>query len=90
MQNSNSITGSNIKYILKDTGVLIVPGVTRKTLLKDYIVYNTPHGEEWRIPLITSLIEMREHRWEMDFDEECGDNFSDNAINSMIDRVCID
>ena len=90
MQNCNSITGSNIRYILNETGVLIVPGVTRKTCLKDYTVYSIPDGEEWRIPLITSLIEMREQRWEIDFDEECPENLSDDAIYSMISRACID
>ena len=36
--------------------------------------------------LITSLIEMREQRWEIDFDEECAETLSDDAIYST--RIC--
>ena len=53
-------------------------------------MYSVPSGEEWRIPLLSSLIEMKEKRWVVEFDEENNDTLSNNAIDKMIDRACID
>ena len=47
-------------------------------------------GEEWRAPLITSLLQIKEDHWEIEFDQE-GEVFLPNdVIKIMIDRVCVD
>ena len=90
LHNLFSVTGSNIRKILNETGVLVVPGKTTKQALNNFEVYSVPSGEEWRIPLLSSLIEMKEKRWVIQFDEEDNDILGDEAIDMMIDRACID
>ena len=84
-----SVVGSNLRSILLETDKLVIPGVTKSNVLQDYTVYNVPESEKWRIPLLTSLIEMREERWCVKFDEE-DDDLPVDAIKMMIDRACID
>ena len=73
-----------------DTNKLVIPGVTKKIALHDFNVYDTPKGEEWRIPLLFSLLEMREERWTVQFDEEPDDTLPNDAIKTIIERVCVD
>ena len=84
-----SVVGSNLRTILLETDKVVIPGYTKSYTLQDYTVYRVPESEEWRIPLLTSLIEMREERWCVKFDEE-DDDLSVDAIKMMIDRACID
>ena len=85
-----SVTASNLKTILLETDKLIIPGTTNKLTLKEYNVYQTPQGEEWRAPLVTSLLKIKEDQWKIDFDQE-GEVFLPNdVIKIIIDRVCVD
>ena len=87
---TKSVTGNNIRCILKQTDTLIIPGKTSKDSLSNYKVYNIPDGEEWRVPLLESLMAIREKRWEVQFNEEADENLNDDAIKLMIDRACGD
>ena len=58
-----SQVGGNLRTILIQTGVLVVPGRTRPADLNNYRVYTVPEGEEYRIPLLHSLIDIREDNW---------------------------
>ena len=82
-----SVTGSNLRKILLDAGHLINPGVTKKNILDSYRVYKIPEEEEWRIPLIESLLEVKSGNWAIEFDEE-EDSLNDDAIKLMLDRAC--
>ena len=82
-----SVTGSNLRKILLDTGNLITPGLTSKVILENYKVYKIPEGEEWRVPLIESLLEVKAGNWAIEFDEE-EDNFNGDAVTLMLDRAC--
>ena len=84
-----SVVGSNLRTILLETDKLVIPGQTKSHILQDFTVYSVSESEEWRIPLLTSLIEMREERWCVKFDEE-DDDLSIDAIKMMIDKACID
>ena len=86
--NCRSITGGNLRKILIDSGVKIEPGVTQIQSLNSYTVYETPEGQEWRLPLLTSLLELRDSRWELQYDEEC-DKMTEDDISVMINNVCI-
>ena len=85
-----SVTGSNLRKIMLDSSKLVIPGVTKKIALYDFNVYDTPEGEEWRVPLLFSLLEMREERWTVQFDEELDDMLPNDAIKTMIERVCVE
>ena len=40
--------------------------------------------------MLKSLIEIREKRWEVQFNEEGDETLNDDAIKLMIDRACGD
>ena len=82
-----SWTGQNIRKILLDTNVTVVPGVTRTHDLSDYRVYETPAEENWRLGLLVSLLEVRDARWSVMFDEESG-QLSEDETSAMINDVC--
>ena len=53
-------------------------------------IYATPEGEEWRLPLLQSLLEVRSENWDILFneEEEEQDNFDGNDISAMIEETC--
>ena len=85
-----SVTASNLKTILLETDKLIIPGTTNKLTLKEYNVYQTPQGEEWRAPLITSLLQIKEDQWVIEFDQEGEEFLPNDVIKIMIDSICVD
>ena len=89
-KDSRSSTGSNIKTILQQTGTLVIPGSTHKGVLNVFVVYKTPPNQEWRFPLLVSLLELRESNWTVTFDEEEETSLLEkDAIDQLIDSVCI-
>ena len=75
-----SLTDSNLRRVLLDTGIKIEPG----SCLNNYRVYKTPLDQEWRIGLLKSLIEIRDNQWSVDFDEEIGVLVSQEVTISTI------
>ena len=69
------------------------PGVTRPSALNQYCVYPVPEGEEFRLPLLVSLLQIRSENWSVIFNEENGgedsdDKIEENDIVTMINEVC--
>ena len=52
------------------------------------MVHKPPAGEEWRLPLLVSLLEIRDSSWELNFDEEVG-NLKEDEITNLISTVCV-
>ena len=65
-----SYTGSNLRRILLDTGIKIIPGSTAHSELNDVNIYEIPAGEAWRHPFLCSLLKIRDEEWEVHFDDE--------------------
>ncbi len=82
-----SVTGSNIRRILLETNVPIIAGTTRGYAIKAHRVYTVPSASKWKIPLLTSLLEVRSSQWEVTFDE-LGESLEPNEIQYMIDDIC--
>ena len=76
-------TGSNIRTLLLSTG--IDPRFMSRHNLKTWRVY--PPKDNWTVPLLTSLLELRAGNWELTFDDE-EDNLQDDELNFMIAAVC--
>ena len=88
-----SLVGGNLRQILLETQVLVVPGVTRPSELNNYCVYPVPEDEAYRLPLLQSLLEIRNDNWAVIFNEENGgdehdDELEENDIITMINDVC--
>ena len=65
-----SSTGSNLRSILKNFGVQVVPGFTSDYVIKGQLVHKVPEGEEWKIPLLHNILRVRDGEWVVEFDEE--------------------
>ena len=75
-----SLTGRNIDTIKEETSLDIRAGVTSHLELSTWMVYNPPDGEDWRLPLLTSLLAVRDSGWEISFNDE--DEALDNTSYS--------
>ena len=82
-----SLIGGNLRKIQLVTGIKIVPGVTAPVQLRNCRIYKAPEGEEWRLPLLQSLLEIRSENWEILFNEEL-ENYEGDDISTMIEEVC--
>ena len=47
-----------------------------------------PTGQDWRLPLLVYLLEIKDDQWVIEFDEET-DKFSENEVTSLVNNVCI-
>ena len=56
--------------------------------IHDYHVYPVPDGQEWRLGLLKSLMEIRLDNWEVMFDDEDNCEMIENDIDRMINDVC--
>ena len=65
-----STTGANLRCIMKNFGVQVVPGSTPGSVLKATRVHKVPDGDEWKVPLLHSLLKIREGEWVVGFNEE--------------------
>ena len=80
-----TLTGSNVRRILLDTG--LDPRSTSKHQLADWAVYQA--ADTWTVPLLASLLELRNETWVVNFDlEDEMDTLDDKDINFMIEAVC--
>ena len=84
-----SQTGGNIRKIFLDTGVRITPGVTAATAISNYIVYKVEEEQEWKLPLLHSLLEVRDDQWEIRFEDDDVEQLQDDDINDMIHDICV-
>ena len=62
-----SQVGGNLAKIRNDTGLLVTPGHTSPDVLRNYRVYSAPDGQEYRLPLLVSLMEIRIDNWSIIF-----------------------
>ena len=84
-------TGSNIRDILIDTGIQTRSKNTNKSQLESFNVYKPPEEAKWKLPLLMSLIEIRDQRWEVLFNEEEEEGrISEDNVTAMIDQLCIE
>ena len=58
-----SQTGGNIKKISLDSDMRIIPGVTDKFSMTGVEVYKVDETEQWRLPILHSLIEVKNDQW---------------------------
>ena len=64
----------------------MTPGQTLVSSIKKNVLQEVPVGEEWKVPLIHSLLEIRSGEFKLEFDE---DDFADNEIvDDVLLHVC--
>ena len=83
-----SLVGSNLRVIHLETGIPVMPGITKPHEISDHRVYKFDEKESWKLQLLTSLLEIRDQRWQILFDEEDGTGSLDpDDITFMIRDV---
>ena len=86
--NVQSLVGSNLRTIQLETGISVIPGITKPLEISNHRVYKFEDKEIWKIKLLCSLLEIRDQRWEILFDEEEGTgSLRTDDITAMIDNV---
>ena len=83
-----SLTGRNLHTIKTETKMVIRPSITSHLELTSWFVYDPPEGQEWRLPLMVSLLEIRDSNWEVLFDDET-EGLGQNIIQIFLDSICI-
>ena len=83
-----SLVGSNLRLIYLETNVHLIPGITKPFSICNHRVYSPESENLWKIQLLTSLLEIRNLRWEILFDEENGTgSLNPDDITEMIKMV---
>ena len=78
--------GSNVRKILLDTG--LDPRSVSIHQLSDWRVHQP--ADNWSVPLLASLLELRNKNWEVNFDIEDEEQaLNDQEIDFMIEAVCM-
>ena len=72
------------------TGISVMPGTTSPGQFGNCRVYDAPEGDEWKLPLLHSLLEVRNDNWEILFceEEESNNDLEEDDISAMILEVC--
>ena len=79
-------TGSNVRKILLDT--CLAPRCVSRHQLSGSRVYQPV--DDWSVPLLVSLLELRNENWEVNFDiEDEEDTLTDQEIDFMVESVCM-
>ena len=83
-----SLTGRNFNTIQVETKLQIKPGVSKHTELLAWMVYDPPDGQEWKLPLLSSLLAIRDSEWGIIFNDET-EGLDNNFIQVLIDNICV-
>ena len=82
-----SVTGSNLRSILVNTGVQVVPGAAQGWVIKKQTQFPVPEVDHWKVPLLHSLLLVRAGDFTITFD----DNTDDDEMNipeDILSNIC--
>ena len=84
-----SMTGSNLRSILLHTGVHVVPGTQQGYLIKKQRCFKVPETDEWKVPLLHSLLQIKAGDFEIKFDENDADDDDNMDIpDDILANIC--
>ena len=79
-----SPTGSNIRTTFIETGT--DPRRIGTFLSKEWRVYAAQ--DDWTVPLLWNLLQVRGDKWEILYDDEAGTVAEDEEVEFMINAIC--
>ena len=82
-----SVTGSNLRNILLTTGVQVTPGFTGAGTVRNKTLVSVPEGEEWKVPLLHSLLSVQMGEAVVDFEDD-NELENDNVIEDILFNIC--
>ena len=81
---ARSTTGANIRTIVRE--VVNDPKLLKLQALNIWRVYCKT--DSWTVPLLRSLLEIRDNNWEVVYDDESGERANEEEIEFMISAIC--
>ena len=60
--------------------------MTKASAIRSQALQEVPAGEEWRVPLLHSLLELRAGEWQLQFDDN--DDHNDVIVDDVLVHVC--
>ena len=84
-KDTRTITGKNIREILKTTDNDDIMSMNVQEVKSKLIFKNIPENEHWRVPLIKELTNIRQNVLQVTFDD--GDTLSMDELSDMISFV---
>ena len=82
-----TVTALNLATIQEETGLLVLPGKTMPCELMNWRVYKPEEDKSWIMPLLSSLLEIRDERWEVNFNKET-EQLMPDELQTVIDGIC--
>ena len=82
-----SVTGSNLRSILVNTGVQVIPGITKGYTVKKHRLFQVSELEKWKVPLLHSLLSVRAGEFEISFDDKNVDDDDGEEESNMTDDI---
>ena len=79
-----TLTGGNTRQIFLETKV--DPRTSSSHVQKNWRMY--PQLDNWTVPLLRNLIEVRGGNWEVVYDDEAEECVTDEELNFMINGIC--
>ena len=79
-----TLTGGNTRQIFLETKV--DPRTSSSHVQKNWRMY--PQLDNWTVPLLRNLIEVRGGNWEVVYDDEAEECVTDEELNFMINAIC--
>ena len=83
-----SVTGRNMRCIEDETGITMRQGKMRPSDISSWRMYTPSDEDQWRLPLLSSLLELRDNRWEVNFDDE-SEKLIPDEVQTLINDVSI-
>ena len=83
-----SLTGSNMRSILRNTGVQVMPGVTHAAMVKKKPLFKPPEEQMWKIPLLHSLLAVKAEEFEICFDDDDEEVEEHDVANDILLNIC--
>ena len=83
-----SVTGSNLRSIMLHTGIQSVPGTMQGYLIKKQRRFKVPELEEWKVPLLHSLLQVRAGDFEIKWDDDAADDEDVHVPCDILANIC--
>ena len=71
-----------------NTGVQVVPGVTKVSAVKNHTLFKVPDGDEWKVPLLHSLLAVRAGDFDITFEDNDADDNEHDVGNDILVHMC--
>ena len=74
-----------MRSIQRHTGVQVWPEITKESAVKKFRMYPVPRDQEWKVPLLVSILAIQDEEWEIPF---CNDDDAAELPKAILQDIC--